>query len=430
MKKIRGLCACKGREQGTKGREQGAKGRERGAGSKGQGAGKVDINLDKCFKYLIMKKIIILGAGMIGRAIAVDLSKKYKVTCVDIDRNALGLLTDRPNIRTTFMDVTDTDALATVLRGFDLVVSAVPGFLGLQTMREVINHKKELVDITFLPEDVFHLIPLARAKGVTVIMDCGVAPGLSNYIVGYMSERMKIEEVKIMVGGLPKIRILPFEYKAPFSPVDVLEEYTRPARFVENGKLVVRPALSDPEFVEFEGIGTLEAFNTDGLRTLITTMREIPFMKEKTLRYPGHITLIKILKESGFFDKNPVVINNTEITPFDFTSKLLFNAWKLSHDEPEFTIMRIIMKGTEKDVRKEVIYDLYDEFDPVEKLSSMARTTGFTAAATVEMIMSGVFSEKGVFSPELAGKDPAVFEFISNYLHARNIQYKVTARNI
>ena len=377
-----------------------------------------------------MKKILILGAGMVGRAIAIDLSKKYKVTSVDIDRNALDLLSGRPNIRTTFMDVTDTDALATVFRGFDLIVSAVPGFIGLQTMREVIDQKKDLVDITFLPEDVFHLIPLAKAKGVTAIMDCGVAPGLSNYVVGYMSERMKIEEVKIMVGGLPKIRTLPFEYKAPFSPCDVLEEYTRPARFVENGKLVVRPALSDPEPVEFEGIGTLEAFNTDGLRTLITTMREIPFMKEKTLRYPGHICLIKILKESGFFDKNPVVINNAEITPFDFTSKLLFNAWKLSPDEPEFTVMRIIIRGTENDVRKEIVYDLYDEFDPVERLSSMARTTGFTASATAEMIMSGVFSEKGVFSPELIGKDPACFEFISNYLQARNIHFKISERDI
>ncbi|MFO7620620.1 MAG: saccharopine dehydrogenase C-terminal domain-containing protein [Bacteroidales bacterium] len=377
-----------------------------------------------------MKNVIILGAGMVGRAMAVDLSKKHKVTAVDSDRNALDMLPGRHNIHTTFMDVTDTAALATVLRGFDLVISAVPGFLGLQTMREVIDQKKDLVDITFLPEDVFHLIPLAKAKGVTVIMDCGIAPGLTNYIVGYISDRMKIDEVKIMVGGLPKVRSLPFEYKAPFSPVDVLEEYTRPARFVEYGKLVIRPALSDAELVEFGGIGTLEAFNTDGLRTLITTMRHIPFMKEKTLRYPGHIGLIRILKESGFFDKNPLVVNNTEIIPFDVTSRILINAWKLSADEPEFTVMRIIIKGTEEGVRKEVTYDLYDEYDPVEKLSSMARTTGFTATATAEMIMTGIFSEKGVFSPELAGKDPACFEFISNYLQARNIHYNVTTRNI
>lgn len=377
-----------------------------------------------------MKKIIILGAGMAGRAIAADLSKKYKVTSVDIDRKALDLLSGIPNIQTTFMDVTDTAALATVLRGFDLVVSAVPGYLGLQTMRVVIDQKKNLVDITFLPEDVFHLIPLAKAKGITAIMDCGIAPGLSNYIAGYMSDRVNIEELKIMVGGLPKTRTLPFEYKAPFSPVDVLEEYIRPARFVENGKLIVRPALSDPELVEFGGIGTLEAFNTDGLRTLITTMRQIPNMIEKTLRYPGHINLIRILKESGFFDKNPIVINNAEIIPFELTSKILFNLWKLPPDEPEFTVMRIIIRGTEQAVRKDIVYDLYDEYDPVEKLSSMARTTGFTAAATAEMILSGIFSEKGLFSPELAGKDPACFEFITNYLQARNIRYKVSIRNI
>jgi len=367
---------------------------------------------------------------MVGRAMAVDLSKKHQVTSVDIDKNALDLLSKNPNIQTDILNVTDHAALSKAVKDFDIVISAVPGFLGLQTMIQVIRQKKNLVDISFLPEDVLYLDSLAKGNGVTVVMDCGIAPGMPNYIVGYYNERMKIEEVEYMVGGLPKIRTFPFEYKAPFSPCDVIEEYTRPARYVENGNLVIRPAMSDTEFVNFDGIGTLEAFNTDGLRSLIYTMKHIPFMKEKTLRYPGHIKLILSLKDSGFLDKEPIDMNGQQINPFDFTSRILFSAWKLGPDEPEFTVMRIILRGAEKNVSKEIIYELYDEFDENEKISSMARTTGFTATGTAEMILNERFTEKGVFPPELVGKDPACFEYIISYLKERNIHFKVTDRNV
>lgn len=377
-----------------------------------------------------MKSIIILGAGMVGRAMAIDLSKKYQVTSTDLNKNALDLLSGIPNIKTEILDVTDKAALAAAIEDFDIVISAVPGFLGLQTMIQVINQKKDLVDISFLPEDVLYLDALAKENKVTVVMDCGIAPGMPNYIVGYHNERMKLDKVEYMVGGLPKIRTKPFEYKAPFSPCDVIEEYTRQARYVENGSLIERPAMSDPEYVHFGAIGTLEAFNTDGLRSLIYTMKQIPYMKEKTLRYPGHIHLIGVLKASGFLDKEPIAIDGTEIIPFDFTSRILFNAWKLGPEEPEFTVMRIILSGSINGSGKEIIYDLYDEFDTREKISSMARTTGFTATGTTDMILNKLFTEKGVFPPELLGRDPACFEYIISYLGARNIKFEVTERDI
>jgi saccharopine dehydrogenase-like NADP-dependent oxidoreductase len=377
-----------------------------------------------------MNKIIVLGAGMIGRAMAIELSKKYHVCSIDLDKNVLGLLSGKPNIQTRILDVRDSVALASAIKDTDLVISAVPGFIGMQTMIEVINQKKDLVDISFMPEDVLNLDSLARKNNVTVIMDCGVAPGMPNYIIGYHNERMKLDDVVIMVGGLPKIRTFPFEYKASFSPCDVIEEYSRPARFVENGKLVVKPAMSDTEYVNFDSIGTLEAFNTDGLRSLIYTMRGIPCMKEKTLRYPGHIQLISALKASGFLDKEPIVLDGRQVIPFDFTSRILFNAWKLDPEEPEFTIMRITLKGTEKGASKEIIYDLYDEFDTHDKISSMARTTGFSATGTAEMILNKIFTAKGVFPPELVGKEPACFNFILHYLQERNVHYKMTERSI
>jgi len=213
-------------------------------------------------------------------------------------------------------------------------------------------------------------------------------------------------------------------------PCDVIEEYTRPARFVEKGVTVTKPAMSDAEHIHFSEIGTLEAFNTDGLRSLIRTMKHIPDMKEKTLRYPGHIKLIQALREAGFLESEPVSINGTGVSPLDFTSRILFKAWKLADEEPEFTVMRVILRGEEQGTRREIMYDLFDEYDPVEKISSMARTTGFTATGTAEMILSGLFRGKGVFPPELVGRHEECFNFIIRYLKERNVNYRVSIRDL
>jgi len=370
-----------------------------------------------------MKKVIILGAGMVGKAMAIDLSKKYNVKSVDIDKESLAFLSKNYPVETEILDVTNEKALSEAIKEFDLVISAVPGFLGLQTIKNVIKNKKDLVDISFLPEGVMHLDSLAKENGVTVIMDCGVAPGMPNIIAGYHNERMKIESFEYMVGGLPKERTFPFEYKAPFSPCDVIEEYTRPARIIENGKKVVKPAMSGLELIDIEGVGTLEAFYSDGLRSLIDTLGNIPEMKEKTLRYPGHIRMIQALKAAGFLDNKPVVVKGKEVIPFEFTSEILFKAWKLNPEDREFTVMRVILRGEEKGVKKEIVYNLFDQYDPIEKISSMARTTGFTATAAVDMVLNGVFNETGMFPPELIGKHEKCFNYIIQYLKDRDIKY-------
>lgn len=373
-----------------------------------------------------MSKIIVLGAGMVGSAMAIDLSKKHEVTSADFNQKALDRLSIYHKIKTIKQDLSDKDQLKELINNFDLIVSAVPGFMGYETIKTAIECGKNLVDISFLPEDVQPLDKLAKEKNVTIIMDFGVAPGMPNFIAGYHNERMKINSFEYMVGGLPKIRKFPFEYKAPFSPIDVIEEYTRPARYVENGVMINKPAMSDPELVSFDNIGTLEAFNTDGLRSLIYTLPNIPNMKEKTLRYPGHIRLIQSLIASGFFSKESIIVGKTEIVPFDFTTKILFDQWKLGQTEPEFTVMRIKLTGD----KQEVIYNLYDEFEPIEEISSMARTTGFTGTAGAELILQGIFNEKGVFPPELVGKHETCFNFVLDYLKARNVVYIESKRNL
>ena len=226
-------------------------------------------------------------------------------------------------IQTVAADLSRFAEYKNLLTPFDLVVTAVPGFMGYKTLEAVIDAGKNVVDISFFPEDALQLDKLAKEKNVTAITDCGVAPGVSNFIIGRYNEEMKIKSFECYVGGLPKERKPPFQYKAPFSPVDVIQEYIRPARLVENGNIVTKPALSEREIIKFDEIGELEAFNTDGLRSLIFTMNHIPDMKEKTLRYPGHIDLIIALQQAGFFETTPLRINDADISPLEFTSKLL-----------------------------------------------------------------------------------------------------------
>jgi saccharopine dehydrogenase-like NADP-dependent oxidoreductase len=373
-----------------------------------------------------MSKIIVLGAGMIGKAIAIDLSAKHQVIAADIDQGSLDYLAKNYNIETVGVNLMEEERVAGLVADCDLVVSAVPGFMGFDTVRTVIEAGKNVVDISFMPEDFMELNALAAQKGVTAITDCGVAPGMPNMIVGHHNEFMEVENFEYVVGGLPRIKVFPFFYKAPFSPIDVIEEYTRPARYVEKGQLMTKPAMSEPELMFFEKVGTLEAFYTDGLRSLLANMEHIPNMREKTLRYPGHIQLIIALKTAGFFKKTPITINNTAIRPIDFTSKVLINDWKLGPEEPEFTVMRIEISGREDGKAKKIVYDLYDEYDANARLSSMARTTGFTATACAELILQGRFAGKGVFPPELIGMDQDNFQFVMDYLAQRNVIYQKT----
>jgi len=372
-----------------------------------------------------MKKIIVLGAGMVGSTMALDMAKKHEVTIADINESNLKKIKNRNSeIKTKQINVNDAKLLKQTLNPFDLVICAVPGFLGYNTLKAIIEAKKNVIDISFFPENSRQLNKLAIKNNVTAIVDCGVAPGMDNIILGYYNEQLEVTDFECLVGGLPKYKKWPFCYKAPFSPVDVIEEYTRPARYVENNKLVVKEALSDVEHVEFEKVGTLESFNSDGLRTLIDTMPHIANMKEKTLRYPGHVEYIKVLKESGFFNEDKIEINGQHFTPLELSSKILFKEWYLEPTDEEFTVMRVTVKGVNnKKENIEISYHLFDEYDTDTQISSMARTTGYTATATANMFLDGLFSEKGVFPPELVGKHQQCFYYIINYLKQRNVIY-------
>lgn len=371
-----------------------------------------------------MQKIIVLGAGLVGKAMAIDLVKNFDVTSADQSDAALEAV-GRHGIATIRANLADVETLKKIVAPFDLVVGAVPGFMGFQVVKNVIDAGKNMVDISFFPEDPFDLDDLAASKGLTIVTDCGVAPGMGNIILGYHNKQMKVHRYECLVGGLPFVREWPFEYKAVFSPIDVIEEYTRPARYVQHGQLVVREALSDAELVDFPAVGTLESWNSDGLRTLIHTMPGIPHMIEKTLRYPGCIEYLRVLRDTGFFSSEPVEVNGVAIRPIDLTAKLLFPRWALKPGEEEFTVMRIKVEGEEGGDARKYVYHLFDRTDAATGTLSMARTTGYTCTAVVNLILSGQYGRKGISPPEFVGEDPANFRFVLDYLAARGVNYTI-----
>lgn len=382
-----------------------------------------------------MARVVVLGAGMVGRAMALDLARRHRVLCCDRSPEALAQLgkeaaaqgLKRPP-ETGALDAADAAAVGAAVRGADLAVCAVPGFLGFRALRAVIEAGTSVADISFFPEDALELDALAKSRGVCAAVDAGVAPGLDNLILGAHDREWKVEFFECLVGGLPAEPRWPWRYKAPFSPVDVVEEYLRPARLMEGGRVVVKPALSEPEFVEMPGVGTLEAFNTDGLRSLLTTMAHVPEMRERTLRWPGHRELALALRESGFLSEEPIAATDAggkpvRIVPREATSRMLFREWKLEPADREFTAMRVTVRGADRagGAPRQAVWHLLDRGDAATGTSSMARTTGYTCTAVAELMLSGAFRAPGVHPPERLGAVPGVLEKVLAHLAERGV---------
>ncbi len=388
-----------------------------------------------------MPNAIVLGAGMVGSVMAADLASEpgFAVTVADARPEALARAAEtavrwRVPVATIHADLSDPRALARAIGPFDLVLGAMPSTLGFQTLRTVIEARKNFCDICFMAENALDLDDLARSRGVTAVVDCGVAPGMSNLIAGYAAAALQpCERLEIYVGGLPRERRWPFQYKAAFSPADVIEEYTRPARIVENGRVVVREALSEPELLDFAGIGTLEAFNTDGLRSLALTLK-VQFMKEKTLRYPGHIELMRVLRHTGLFGRDPVRVgvspgapaeSGTLVRPFDVISALMFPLWTYDPGEEDLTVMRVIAEGADRASGRatRVTWDLLDFFDRPTGATSMARTTAFPCTIMARLLGAGEFRTPGVMPPERLGAIPGMLERVLAALAAKGVHY-------
>jgi len=377
---------------------------------------------------MAQKKVVVLGAGMVGSAMAADLAPRsdFQVTVVDGRAEALDRVQRKlgPGVRTQRADLSSPEGLLSATASADLVLGALASTLGLKTLRTLMEAGKTYCDISFMAENAWELNELARKHGGTAVVDCGVAPGVSNLLAGHATVLLeKTERIEIYVGGLPAERRWPFEYKAGFAPHDVLEEYTRPSRIVEHGQVVVKEALSEPELMDFPVVGTLEAFNTDGLRSLAYNL-QVPFMKEKTLRYPGHIELMRVFRHTGLFSKEPIDAGGAKVRPLDVTAALLFPKWQFEEGEADITVMRVLAEGTRGGRRTRLVWDLFDRHDPATNLRSMSRTTGFAATSMLALMAKGMVPEPGVYPPEVLARRPGLADaFLAEY-QARGIQVR------
>lgn len=378
-------------------------------------------------------KAIILGAGMVGSVMAADMAadSDFEVTIADISEKALSEARKRSPrpIATVRADLSDPQAIKNLVEPFDIVLGALSSRLGLAALRAVIDAGRNYCDISFMEEDARQFDLIARERGVTAIVDMGVAPGMSNLLAGHAAAMLSpCENIEIYVGGLPRERRWPYDYKAAFAPADVIEEYTRPSRLVENGRIVTRPALSEPELMDLPGVGTVEAFNTDGLRSIATSLR-VPNMKEKTLRYPGHISLMKAMRETGLFSKEPITVGGVSVRPLDVTSALLFPKWMYEPGEADLTVMRVLADGVQAGRRVRMQWDLRDYLDPATNFTSMSRTTAFPCTIAARMVAIGKLRRPGVNPPEVFGGDKALVDHMLAELANRGVRYQFSSTN-
>jgi lysine 6-dehydrogenase len=355
--------------------------------------------------------ILILGAGMMGRAVAFDLatfSKFDKITIFDKDKKTLesakNFLKDK-KINYEILDVGDEEKVKENFRKYDVAVSAVPYYFNYFLTKTAINTNTHFIDLggnNTVVEKQLSLSDLAEKNNVTVIADCGLAPGLVSIItrdiVDFMDE---VDFVKIRVGGLPLKPVPPFNYQIVFSPNGLINEYMEDALILDNKKIVAKKSMTKLEEVIFPyPFSKMEAFLTSGgCSTLPYTFRYIiRYLDYKTIRYPGHCEKIKPMLDLGFGSEEPIKINNVEITPRKLLIKLLRE--KIPCKGKDVVLLKIMSQGIKNNEKINIDYQMIDYFDEKNNITSMMRTTAYPVAIIADMINSGTIKKRGVHTCE------------------------------
>ena len=274
-------------------------------------------------------------------------------------------------------------------------------------MQAAIDAKRPLVDVSFSAEDPMALDSAAARAGVAIVPDCGLAPGLSHLLVGDLTGRHGTPvELEILVGGVAQDRLRPYGYVVTWSLDDLLEEYTRPARYVKQGKLVEEPVLERVETTEIPGVGTMEAFVSDGLRTLLSTAWGVPDMAEKTLRWPGHVAAIKPLVAQKRLKQ-------------ELSEKCTF--------EPRADLVALAVRARWADGKRGERV-LVDRYDPATNRTAMARTTAFTTSVTAQWVADrlagGGKIAGGVRPLELVAREKGAVDFVLERMAQRGVKFE------
>ena len=371
-------------------------------------------------------KLLSIGCGYIGSVLAEEIVHSLdfeKLIICDSTKEKVEETAKKlgEKIFPLQLDISNYSNLLEIIDDVDLVIGLSPGKLGFNVMRACIEKKKNLVDLSFMAEDPFLFQEQAIKGGITIIPDCGVAPGLSSILIGKStSELDEVEDALTYVGGLPQKAIPPLNYKITWCVEDLFEEYTRKAKIVRNGKTVEVDALEGLEEIEFEGLGKFEAFFTDGVRTLHHTIRANN-MWEKTLRYPGHAEKIKLIKKLGLLKKEPV--KSIGMSPWEFMCR--FWEENLSFfEEKDFVLMRTKVSGKKNSTKFMHTCEMIDYFDEKRNITAMGRTTAYTAFAVIKLLHENEIERKGVIPPEILGMDKKIFEEIKHTLEEKKIKIK------
>ena len=362
-------------------------------------------------------RVLVLGGGMVGEGIAYALKSDNDVTIADYSPDTLQRLKKKLGVNTVKVDAFK-EPLAPVMKDFDVVSGALPGRLGMKVIKEACKAGVNLVDNSFMEEDFYSLEKEAKDSGITIVPDAGIAPGLSNAIVGRIaSDYEYLENVEIKVGGLPEKNIPPIGYKVVFSPMDTLDEFTRKVQIIQNGKLTETEPGEGLEYFFVNGLGSLEAFYTNGLRSLLRNIKA-KNMVEKTVRYRGHIEKMNFLKDLGLLGESKVDLNGNEIVPKELLAALFLK--NLSFPEIG-DVLYMEIRVTPARGKEDIVYTVFDKEDPKTGYTAMTRTTGFTNASVASLMLKGMIKEKGIIPLEVVGRDPNNFKEIIGFLEKMGV---------
>jgi len=375
-------------------------------------------------------KIIVLGCGNIGSVAAKDLAESLpsaEIVMADVSKSRAEEAASKigqAGVSWVQADASSHSELVSTIKKFDLAVGALPGWMGYQACKASISAKVDIVDVSYMPEDVMTLNKDALKAKVCVVPDCGMSPGLGSILVGRAVSKLdQVESVHMLNGGLPASPVPPLGYVITWSVKDLIDMYSRKVSIVREGKVVQVEAMSGLEEITFPRVGKLEAFYTDGLRTLLHTVKGVRDMWEKSLRYPGHVEKIKLLKTLGFFDEKPVEVENHQIPPREMTARLLER--KLKRPEiPDIVVMRVDVDGLKDGKKVMYTYHVLDRFDKKRKVTAMARTTAYTASVVAQLIAKKAVEEKGVVPPEKLGMNEKLYRKFMDLMKKRRIAVK------